>query len=160
MAHFDSSFPENPAEQILQDRVCNLENFVTQVQGDNHRLVEQVRLLSEIARQPVHYYAPQNPTSADLHIPPPTPFNGAATTLPDFKIKLHNFFSGSPGLYDTASKQLLYAGNLMAGPAAVWYNSQVDPSTLHLPPSWDLSTFLAALDAFFGGGGYNPLQGT
>ena len=49
MAHFDSSFPENPAEQILQDRVCNLENFVTQAQGDNHRLVEQVRLLSEIA---------------------------------------------------------------------------------------------------------------
>ena len=152
MAQFDSSIPENPAEQILQDRVCNLENGVTQVQGDNHRLVEQVRLLSEIARQPVHYYAPQNPTSADLHIPPPTPFNGAATTLPDFKIKLHNFFSGSPGLYDTASKQLLYAGNLMAGPVAVWYNSQVDPSTLHLPPSWDLSTFLAALEAFFGGG--------
>ena len=91
MAQFDSSIPENPAEQILQDRVCNLENCVTQVQGDNHRLVEQVRLLSEIARQPVHYYAPQNPTSADLHIPPPTPFNGAATTLPDFKIKLHNF---------------------------------------------------------------------
>ena len=80
MAHFDSSFPKNPAEQILQDRVCNLENFVTQVQGDNHRVVEQVRLLSEIARQPVHYYAPQNPNSADLHIPPPTPFNGAATT--------------------------------------------------------------------------------
>ena len=40
----------------------------------------------------------------------------------------------------------------MAGPAAVWYNSQVDPSTLHLPPSWDLSTFLAALEAFFRGG--------
>ena len=40
----------------------------------------------------------------------------------------------------------------MADPAAVWYNSQVDPSTLHLPPSWDLSTFLAALEAFLGGG--------
>ena len=92
MAQFDGPLPENPAEQFQHDRVGNLENFVTQVKADNQRLIEQVRVLSEIARQPVHYYAPQNPTSFDLHIPPPAPFIGAAKTLPDFKIKLHNFF--------------------------------------------------------------------
>ena len=106
--------------------------------------------LVKLQDSPVHYYAPQNPTSADLHIPPPTPFNGAPTTLPDFKIKLHNFFSGSPGLHDTTSKQLLYARNLMAGPAAVWYNSQVDPSTLHHPGT--SLHFWPPLKRFWGGG--------
>ena len=97
----------------------NLEYFLTQLQSDNQRLVEEVRVLSDNQRQPIHYYALGNPTVADLHIPPPAPFNGAATTLPDFKIKLHNFFSGSPGLYGTASKQLLYTGNLKASQAAI-----------------------------------------
>ena len=100
MAQIDGPIPKNPAEQFQQDRVGNLEKIVRQVQADNQRLIEQVRVLSEIARQPVHYYAPQNPTSSHLHIPSPAPFTGAATTLPDFKIKLHNFFSGSLGLYD------------------------------------------------------------
>ena len=98
MARFDGPISKNPAERFQKNRVGYLENFVTQVQVNNKRLIEQVRVLSEIARQPVHYYAPQNPTSSDLHIPPLAPFSGAATTLPDFKIKLHNFFSGSLGV--------------------------------------------------------------
>ena len=119
MAQFDNQMPKNPDQQFQRDRVGNLEYFLTQLQSDNHRLVEEVRVLSDNQRQPIHYYALRNPTAADLHIPPPAPFNGAATALPDFKIKLHNFFSGSLGLYDTASKQLLYTGNLMAGQAAI-----------------------------------------
>ena len=115
MAHFDNQIPNNPDQQFQQDTIGNLEYFVTKVQADNQRLVEQVRVLSEIARQPVHHYAPQNPTSSDLHIPPPPPFNGAPTNLPDFKNKPHNFFSGNPGLYDQDSKKILYTGNLMVG---------------------------------------------
>ena len=59
MSQFDGPIPKNPAEQFQQDRVGNLENFVTQVEADNQRLIEQVRVLSEIARQPVHYWAYQ-----------------------------------------------------------------------------------------------------
>ena len=152
MAQFDNQIPKNLDQQFQRDRVGNLEYFFTQLQSDNQRLVEEVWVLSDNQRQPIHSYAPENPTAADLHIPPPAPFNGATTALPDFKIKLHNFLSGSLGLYDTTSKQLLYTGNLMGGQAAIWYNSQVDPSTLHLPSSWDLTTFMAALEAFLGGG--------
>ena len=99
MAQFDNQMPENPDQQFQRIRVGNLEYFLTQLQLDNQTLVEEVRVLRDNQRQPIHYYAPGNPT---------------ATALPDFKIKLHNFFSGSPRLYDTASKQLLYTGNLMA----------------------------------------------
>ena len=119
MAQFDIQIPKNLDQQFQQDRVGNLEYFFTQFQSDNRRLVEEVRVLSDNQRQPIHYYAPRNPTAADLHILPLAPFNGAATALPDFKIKLCIFFSGSPGLYDTAFKQLLYTGNLMARQAAV-----------------------------------------
>ena len=133
MAHFDNQIPDNPDQHFQQDRIGNLEYFVTKVQAGNQRLVEQVRVLSEIARQPVHYYASQNPTFFDLHIPPPLPFNGAATDLPDFKIKLHNFFRGSPGLYDQDSKNLLYSGNFTVGQAAIWFQSQVDPSLITSP---------------------------
>ena len=40
----------------------------------------------------------------------------------------------------------------MVGQAAIWFQSQVDPSTHHLPSPWDLNIFLAALEAFFGEG--------
>ena len=92
MAQFDNQMPKNPDQQFQRDRVGNLEYFLTQLQSDNQRLVEEARVLSDNQRQPIHYYAPGNPTTADLHNPPLAPFNGAATTLPDFKIKLHNFF--------------------------------------------------------------------
>ena len=102
MAQFDNPIPKNPDQQFQRDRVGNLEYFLTQLQSDKQRLVEEVRVLSDNQRQPIHYYAPGNLTAADLHLPPPALFNGAATALPDFQIKLHNFFSVSPGLYDTA----------------------------------------------------------
>ena len=70
MAHFDTSFPENPAEQILQDRVCNLEIFVTQVQGDNHRLVEQVRLLVKLQDSPSIITLPKIPLPLTYTSPP------------------------------------------------------------------------------------------
>ena len=93
MAQFDNQLPKNPDQQFQRDRVGNLEYFLTQLQSDNQRLVEEVRVLSDNQRQPIHYYAPGNPTAADLHIPHPAPFNGAATTLPDFKIKFHKFLA-------------------------------------------------------------------
>ena len=92
MAQFDNQIPKNQDQQFHQDRVGNLEHFFTQLQSDNWRLVEDVRVLGDNQRQPIHYYAPGNFTAADLHIPPPAPFNEAATALPDFKLKLHNFF--------------------------------------------------------------------
>lgn len=43
----------------------------------------------------------------------------------------------------------MYAGSLLTGQ---WYETLIDPVTLHLPPSYTLDIFLDALTAFFGSG--------
>ena len=66
-------------------------------------------------------------------------------------MKLVHFLVGHRNTYPDPESQLLYAGQLLAGPAYQWYHAIVDPHTTQLPPSYDLARFFQELEDFFGG---------
>ena len=71
--------------------------------------------------------------------------------LPEFKMIFFQFLHGNPNTYTTSQTQLLYAGSLLTKYDGEWYRAHVDPSTLQLPPSYDLGLFFQELEDFFGG---------
>ena len=50
----------------------------------------------------------------------------------------------------------MLAGSLLVGSAGQWYLSLVDPTTIRLPLSYTIDSFIQELEDFFGGG--NTLQ--
>ena len=66
-------------------------------------------------------------------------------------MKLIHFLVGNRNTYPDSESQLLYAGQLLEGPAYQWYQSIVDPHSFQLPPSNDLGRFFQELEDFFGG---------
>ena len=66
-------------------------------------------------------------------------------------MKLVHFLVGNMHTYRDPESQLLYAGQLLEGPAYQWYQAIVDPNTTMLPPAYDLNRFLQELEDFFGG---------
>ena len=46
----------------------------------------------------------------------------------------------------------MYAGSLLSGSANQWYESLIYPTTLELPSTYTLDTFLQELEDFSGGG--------
>ena len=57
-------------------------------------------------------------------------------------MKLVHFLVGNRNTYPDSESQLLYAGQLLEGPAYQWYRAIVDPVATHLPPSYDLARLL------------------
>ena len=93
--------------------------------------------------------APNPPLLTPISIfPQPLLFSGVATELPKFKMKLFQFLHGNPHTYTTSQTQLLYAGSLLNGVAGQWYRAHVDPTTLQLPPSYDLGLFFKELEEY------------
>ena len=66
-------------------------------------------------------------------------------------MKLIHFLVGDRHTYPDSESQLLYAIQLLEGPAYQWYQSIVDPNSFQLPPSYDLHRFFQELEDFFGG---------
>ena len=87
----------------------------------------------------------------NLNLVPPPPFSGSPLHLPTFRMKLVHFLVGNRHTYPDAESQLLYAGQLLEGPAYQWYQAIVDPITTLLPPAYDLTRFFQELEDFFGG---------
>ena len=54
-------------------------------------------------------------------------------------MKLVHFLVGNRHTYPDAESQLLYADQLLEGPAYQWYQAIVDPNTTLLPPAYDLN---------------------
>ena len=94
---------------------------------------------------------PQQLFHPNLNLPPPPPFLGSPLQLPTFKMKLIHFLVGNRNTYPDFESQLLYAGQLLEGPAYQWYHAIVDPITTQLPPSYDLARFFQEMEDFFGG---------
>ena len=49
---------------------------------------------------------------------------------------------GNYNTYGDNESQLLYAGSLLDESAGQWYSSFVDPTTIRLPPSYTLDSFM------------------
>ena len=94
---------------------------------------------------------PPPPSHPNLNLSPPPPFSGSPLHLPTFRMKLVHFLVGNRNTYPDAESQLLYAGQLLEGPAYQWYQAIVDPITTLLPPAYDLTRFFQELEDFFGG---------
>ena len=94
---------------------------------------------------------PQQIPHPNLNLPPPPSYSGSPLLLPTFKMKLIHFLVGDRNTYPDSESQLLYAGQLLEGPAYQWYQSIVDPHSFQLPPSNDLGRFFQELEDFFGG---------
>ena len=94
---------------------------------------------------------PKHIIHPNLNLPPPPPFSGSPLELPIFKLKLLHFLVGNRNTYLDARSQLLYAGQLLQGPTYQWYRAIVDPNTIQLHPSYDLTRFFEELEDFSGG---------
>ena len=99
---------------------------------------------------PPYYPAPLQP---NLNLPPPPQFSGLVPSeLGSFRIKVSQFIYGNHNTYTTAASQVMCAGALLIGPAAQWYESLVDLTTMQLPTHYTLPIFFHELADFFGGG--------
>ena len=87
----------------------------------------------------------------NLNLLTPSPYSGSPLLFSTFKMKLIHFLVGNKNTYPDSESQLLYAGQLLEGPAYQWYQSIVDQNTLQLPPSYNLHRFFQELEEFFGG---------
>ena len=94
---------------------------------------------------------PPQQFNPNLNLSPPPPFSGSHLHLPTFKIKLFHSLVGNRHTYPDSESQLLYAGQLLEGPAYQWYQAIVDLVTTLLPPASDLARFFQELEDFFGG---------
>ena len=59
---------------------------------------------------------------------------------------------GNHNTYQDSLSQLMFAGSLLVGSAGQWYLSLIDPTTIRLPPSYTIDSFVQELEDFFGGG--------
>ena len=91
-------------------------------------------------------------TRPNLNLPQPPLFSGIPSELQTFKVKLHQFLKGNHNTYSDSESQLMCAGTLLSGSANQWYESLIDTTTLELPSTYTLETFLHELEDFFGGG--------
>ena len=87
----------------------------------------------------------------NVNLQPPPTYSGSPLHLSTFKMKLIHFLVGNRNTYPDSQSQLLYAGQLLEGPAYQWYQSMVDPITFQLHPSYDLHRFFQELEEFLGG---------
>ena len=92
----------------------------------------------------------------NLNLPQPPQFSGTPSELPTFKLKLFQFLMGNHNTYQDFESQLMLAGSLLVGSAGQWYLSLIDPTTIRLPPSYTIYTFIQEFEDFFGGD--NTLQ--
>ena len=122
-----------------QARMMHMENTIAQMSNALHTL------------QTVPPPVPPPQFYPNLNLTPPPPFSGSPLALPTFKMKLIHFLVGNQNTYPDSERQILYAGQLLEGPAHQWYQAMVDPNTSQLHPSYDIHRFLAELEEFFGG---------
>ena len=114
-------------------------------------LEQNVANISQALQHMQNVPPPPPPHQPNLNLSPPPPFSGSSLQLPTFKMKLFHFLVGNRHTYPDSESQLLYAGQLLEGPAYHWYQAIVDPITTLLPPTYDLNRFFQELEDFFGG---------
>ena len=140
MAQFDDAFEAPLPNAIPGDRMAFMVNQL-------HYLYSEVTHLRGVTNQ-----APTPPPRPNLNLSPPSKFSGTPSDLPMFKLRLYQYLMGNFSTYGDNATQLLYAGSLLEGSAAQWYQTIVDPTTLLPPPSYTLDSFWQELEDFFGGG--------
>ena len=115
MADFDAQQAYAQAQahrnQLEHDkaRMLHMENTIAQMGNALHNL------------QNVPQPAPPPPFHPNLNLSPPPPFSGSPLLLPTFKMKLIHFLVGNRNTYPDSESELLYAGQLLDGPAYQWY---------------------------------------
>ena len=115
MADFDAQQAQVHAQahqnQVdhAQARIAYLEQSVANMANALHQI--------QIDPPPV----PPPKFHPNLNLSPPPPFSGSPLHLPTFKMKLVHFLVGNRHTYPDAESQLLYAGQLLEGPAYQWY---------------------------------------
>ena len=140
MAQFDDAFEAPLPNAIPGDRMGFIENQL-------QYLYSELTHLRGTANQ-----APTPQPRPNLNLSHQSKFSGTPSDLPMFKLRLYQYLMGNFNTYYDHATQLLYAGSLLEGPAAQWYSTIRDPTTLLLPPSYTLDSFWEELEAFFGGG--------
>ena len=144
MADFDAQQAQQQAHQnqfdhdqariaYLEQNVANMSNTIQNMQNN------------------IPAPVPQQIPHPNLNLQPPPSYSGSPLQLSTFKMKLIHFLVGNRNTYPDSESQLLYAGQLLEGPAYQWYQSMVDPNTFQLHPSYDLHRFFQELEEYFGG---------
>ena len=137
-AHAQQQVHQNQYDQdqariaFLEQNVANISNALQHMQNN------------------IPVPVPQQIFHPNLNLPPPPSYSGSPLQLPTFKKKLIHFLVGNRNTYPDSESQLLYAGQLLEGPAYQWYQSIVDPNTFQLHPSYDLHRFFLELRTFLG----------
>ena len=131
--------------------VLTSEQQIQQLQAQVQLLIGQIQNMQPIPPNPVPQNIPLQ-HRPNLDLPKPPPFSGNSLELNSFKIKLIHFIRGNFNTFTDDRSQVMFAGALLLGPAAQWYETLLDPQTTELPNHYTLDVFLAELTAFFGGG--------
>ena len=123
MADFDAQQAQQQAHQNRFDqdqaRIAFLEQNIANI---SHALQNMQNNIPALVPQQIFH--------PNLNLPSPPSFSGSPPHLPTFKMKLVHFLVGNRNTYLDFQSQLLYAGQLMEGPAYQWYQSIVDPITI------------------------------
>ena len=122
MADFDVQQAQTQAHQnqFEQDQAR-----ITFLEQNVNYLTNTVQHMQNNVPAPV----PQQIFHPNLNLPPPPPFSGSPLELPIFKMKLIHFLVGNRNTYPDSESKLLYAGQLLQGPAYQLYHAIVDPHT-------------------------------
>ena len=111
MADFDAQQAQVHA-QALQNQYDNDQARIAYLEQSVANMANALHQIQNVP-PPVHH--PQ--FHPNLNMSPPPPFSGSPLHLPTFKTKLVHFPFGNRHTYPNAESQLLYAGQLLEGPA-------------------------------------------
>ena len=113
MAQFD-------AQQV---QFCLDQARISFLEQNVNYLTNNLQYLQNIIPPP----PPQMISHPNLNLPQPPSFFGSPIKLLIVKLKLIHFLVGNQNTYHDSQTQLLYAGQLLTGPAGQWYHALVDP---------------------------------
>ena len=117
-------------------------NRLALLEGQFQYLFAEVKHLRGMVNNPPPPPPPPPPFRPNLNLPQPPNFSGTPSELPTFKLKLFQFLMGNHNTYQDSESQLMLAGSLLVGSAGQWYLSLVDPTTIRLPPSYTIDSFI------------------
>ena len=120
MVEFDAQQANAPQVLFQQDQA----RIAFREQNVNY-LSNNIQQLQNDVPAPI----PQPVFHPNLNLPTPPSFSSIPLELPVFKLKLIQFLVGNQNTYHGSETQLLYAGQLLKGPAGQWYHALVDPHT-------------------------------
>ena len=132
MAGFDS-------EVLLQDQNAQLAQKIIQLRNSFQTQSQEITYLRNMVQQPAHS-AP--PTQKSLNLPIPPRFSGSPSDLNSFKLRLIQYLGSNMDAHIDSHNQILFAGSLMDGSVASWYESLIDQSTYHVPSTYTFDSFI------------------